>query len=64
MVKSCYRLAVGHWGVQPSEFWGMTPKEWWWLWDIKRPRNPELDYAGSLTHGDVVELLEFMRDHG
>lgn len=30
-----YRVAVGHWGIQPSEFWKMAPLEWWWLYEAK-----------------------------
>jgi len=34
----------------------MSPAEWWRLYEMKRPRDPETDYAGRLTHRDVEEL--------
>lgn len=34
----------------------MTCEEWWWLYDVKRPKNPATDYAGTLTQDDVDEL--------
>lgn len=63
MVRTSYRLAVGVWSIQPSEFWRMEPAEWMWLWEQKREPEPEEKLAGSLTRRDVTELAEFMRQH-
>lgn len=49
-----YQLAVGRFGVQPSEFWSMTIPEWFALWEVHRPS----DYAGNLTHNVVDDLLD------
>ncbi len=38
----------------------MTPEEWWRLYEIKRPRDPFTDYAGSLTERDCAELYEML----
>jgi len=57
-----YDLAVGAWGIQPSEFWSMTPAEWWRLFDIKRERDPQTDYAGSLTDNACEELYELLEE--
>jgi len=40
----------------------MTPKEWWRIYECKRPRNKETDYAGNLTQQDIDELSEMLRD--
>jgi hypothetical protein len=53
-------VAVGGWGIQPSEFWGMDAEEWWWLYDAKRPRDPRLDFAGSLDEATVKELSDWL----
>lgn len=57
MVRKCYEICVGAWGIQPSEFWSMDVEEFWWLYEYKRPRDPKKDYAGSLTKKDVRELV-------
>jgi hypothetical protein len=59
-VKTSYQLAVGAWGVQPGDFWGMDHEEWWWLYEIKKPRDRQNDYAGNLTQSDVEELYELL----
>jgi len=38
----------------------MSPEEWWLLYDMKRPRDRQSDYAGTLTESDVVELYELI----
>ena len=53
VIKGFYQVAVGHWGIQPSEFWRMTPAEWWWLHELKTKR-PDV-----LTHEDVDDLQRF-----
>ena len=64
LVADAYRVAVGAWGIQPSEFWAMDCEEWWWLYDVKRSRDPAIDYAGGLSQDDVDDLIEFMREGG
>jgi hypothetical protein len=39
----------------------MSPAEWWLLYEAKRPRDKELDYAGSLTDADCAELYDLLR---
>jgi len=39
----------------------MTPEEFWLIYEAKRPRNPETDYAGGLTDDVLDELLEEFR---
>lgn len=51
-----YQLAVGTFGIQPSEFWEMTIPEWFAVWEVNRPN----DYAGTLTHDAVDDLLDDM----
>jgi len=38
----------------------MCAEEWWWLYDVKRQRDPAIDYAGSLDADTVSDLYEFM----
>lgn len=54
-----YVLAIS-WGLQPSEFWAMSPAEWWLIYESKRPRDKEVDYAGSLTDMDCADLAEML----
>lgn len=51
-----YSVAVTAWGLAPSEFWNMSPAEWWLIYEAKRPRDKELDYAGNLNDADCEEL--------
>jgi len=39
----------------------MTPAEWWRIHERKRPRDPQRDYAGSLTHKDVTRMRDMMK---
>ena len=34
----------------------MTPEEWWRLYELKRPRDKSIDYAGGLTEEALAEL--------
>ena len=54
-----YVLAIS-WGLQPSEFWAMSPAEWWLIYESKRPRDKETDYAGRLTDMDCADLAEML----
>ena len=54
-----YVMALS-WGIQPSEFWQMSPAEWWLIYESKRPRDKELDYAGSLTDDNCAELMDML----
>jgi hypothetical protein len=38
----------------------MSPAEWWLIYDMKRPRDKELDYAGTLTESDCEELAALL----
>lgn len=40
----------------------MTPQEWWRIYEIKRPRDKTIDYAGSLTQEDVEALWEMLNE--
>lgn len=52
-------LCARDWGVQPREFWEMTLHEFLLEHEWRRPKDPEHDYAGSLTRGDVEALMEW-----
>jgi len=47
--------------MSPSEFRKLTPSEWWRIYEAKRPRDKNNDYAGSLTQSDVDEIGELLR---
>jgi len=49
-------LSARGWDIQPGEFWNMTLGEFLVEFEHRRPRDPENDYAGSLTRADVDEL--------
>lgn len=49
-----YKVAVGAWKIQPSEFWEMHPWEFWQLAEFYRVPK---DY-GNLTEEEVLELYE------
>lgn len=38
----------------------MTPQEFYLLYDLKRPRDPSIDYAGTLTERDCEELYALL----
>jgi len=38
----------------------MSPAEWWLIYESKRPRDKETDYAGSLTDMDCADLAEML----
>ena len=38
----------------------MKVQEFYLLYEARRPRNPEEDYAGGLTEKDCRELFELM----
>ena len=42
----------------------MDAEEWWWLYDARRPRDPRVDYAGSLTESAVAELADWLAEGG
>ncbi len=56
-----YEYAVVAWNIQPSEFWQMCPEEWWLIYESRRPRDPESDFAGSLRESDVEELYNLLK---
>lgn len=56
-----YLLALS-WGLQPSEFWAMSPAEWWLIYESKRPRDKELDYAGGLDDQSLSELYDMLEN--
>jgi hypothetical protein len=60
IVKTSYQLAVGAWGIQPEDFWQMSYEEWWWLFETKRTRDKQTDYAGRLTEDDCADLYSLL----
>jgi hypothetical protein len=42
----------------------MTLHEFILEWEMRRPANPETDYAGGLTQADIDELEEWDGTHG
>lgn len=53
-------MAVGAWGLSPSDFYELTPEEWWRIYEMKRPREKHADYAGQLTDSDCEALYELI----
>lgn len=47
--------------IQPSEFWSMHLPEFYLLYDALRGRDPDVDYAGSLTESDVDTLYRNLK---
>jgi len=41
----------------------MTPEEFWRLYECKRPRDPEIDYAGGLSDDLLNELWAEFYEH-
>jgi hypothetical protein len=39
----------------------MSPAEWWRIYEVKRPKDPDMDYAGTLRESDVAELYEMLK---
>ncbi len=58
-----YDVAVSVWGLAPSEFWAMTPGEFWRIYECKRPRDPESDYAGGLNDDTLDALWDEFYGH-
>jgi hypothetical protein len=40
----------------------MAPAEWWLIYESKRPRDLELDYAGSLNDASLTELYDMLEN--
>lgn len=38
----------------------MTPAEFYLIYETKRPRDPETDYAGRLSDDDCAELYSLL----
>lgn len=38
----------------------MSPAEWWLIYEAKRPRDKDLDFAGQLNESDVSDLWEML----
>jgi hypothetical protein len=36
----------------------MHPQEVWKIYDVKRPHDPSVDYAGKLTDGRCEEMYQ------
>ena len=45
-------LAVRSWGIAPQDFYGMTLGQILAEADMRRPRDPSRDLAGSLTRSE------------
>ena len=57
MIEAWYKVAVGLWGVSPSDFWKMSPLELWWLADAKNP-NKKDDEKETQKYDDLYALLQ------
>jgi len=53
-----YKVAVAHWGLQPSEFWKMTPQEWWHIYEAKH--GVKTQRYGSLSHDEYLDVSELV----
>lgn len=38
----------------------MSPAEWWLIYESKRPKDKELDYAGGLTDDNCADLMAML----
>jgi hypothetical protein len=38
----------------------MSMGEWWRIYEVKRPKDPDTDYAGKLNETQVMELYELL----
>jgi hypothetical protein len=56
-----YRVAVGAWGIPPSDFWTMTHREFWWMFDVRKP-PPKKVGRSSFTEREVRELAKMQRE--
>lgn len=59
-VDDYYRVCVGAWQIQPSEFWGMTLQEFWWVYDARKPPPPKVGTSG-FTAAEVDEIAAQLR---
>lgn len=41
----------------------MSLYEWWRIYEIKRPRDKNNDYAGSITEKDAEMYLKMIEDY-
>jgi hypothetical protein len=53
-------MAVGVWGIAPSEFLKMSPTEFWLIYDAKLP--PKM--YGKMTENEVERLVQMMEERG
>ncbi|WP_354552796.1 phage tail assembly chaperone [Kaistia defluvii] len=53
-MKPAYAIAVGGWGMAPSEFWGLTPAEFYWILDAKKP----VQMYGRMSEYEVDEIYQ------
>lgn len=56
-----YRVAVGAWGIPPSDYWCMTPREFWWMFDVRKP-PPKKVGSSSFTEAEVKKLAKMQRE--
>jgi len=50
-------VAVGIWGIQPSEFWRMSPQEFWALVEDKAPEPRKAGLPAS-TFDRLSRMLD------
>ena len=52
-----YKIAVGHLGIQPSEFWAMTPQEFYLLYETRVPKDPRRTLSDE-EYAELEALLD------
>lgn len=55
-----FQIAVGQWGMAPSEFYALSPQEFWLLHEIKTPVDPKSQYAGGMSEDECDELYAML----
>ena len=53
-------MAVGTWGIAPSEFWGMCPAEFWLVHESKIPPKT----YGKMSESEAERLVKMMENVG
>ena len=51
-------MAVGNWGMAPSEFWELSPTEFWLIYESKLPPKS----IGGMSEDHVEQLTEMLEE--
>jgi len=51
-------VAVGNWGMAPSEFWELSPTEFWLIYEAKMP----VEKTGGMVEEQTDTLTEMLEE--